>query len=94
MTVFSWFQKREKWTLFGTYQFPQPLAIVSAITFAGIVFFAVCLFTEKTAQIASKFIFDFHIVSLENVKRQEIHDGFPPFPRFFLRRGRASSVNL
>ena len=67
MPVFSWLQKREKWALFYANQIPQPLAIVSAITFTGIVFFAVCLFTEKSAQIASKFIFDFHIVSREKL---------------------------
>lgn len=49
MPVFSWFQKCEKWALFGANQFPQPLAVVSAITFTEIVFFAVCLFTEKSA---------------------------------------------
>lgn len=49
MTIFSWFQKRKKWALFGTNQFPQPLAVMSAITFTVIVFFAVCLFTEKSA---------------------------------------------
>ena len=79
MSVFSRFQMRKKWALFDANQFPQPLAVVSAITFTRIVFFAVCLFTEKSAQIASKFIFDFHIVSRENVKRREIHGGFPPF---------------
>ena len=49
MSVFSWFQKRKKWALFGTNQFSQPLAVVSAITFTEIAFFAVCLFTEKSA---------------------------------------------
>lgn len=63
MSVFLRFQVREKRALFYANQFPQPLAIVSAITFAGIVFFTVCLFTKKTAKIASKFFFDFHSVS-------------------------------
>lgn len=60
MSVFSRFQMRKKWALFDTNQFPQPLAIMSAITFARIVFFTVCLLAEKSAKIASKFIFDFH----------------------------------
>ena len=94
MPVFSRFQMRKKWALFDANQFPQPLAVVSAITFARVVFFTVCLFAEKSAKIASKFIFDFHSVSRENVKRREILGGSPPFPRFFLRHGRASSVNL
>ena len=79
MSVFPWLQKREKWALFGANQFPQPLAVVSAITLTGIVFFAVCLFTEKSAQIASKFIFDFHNVSRENVKHRGILCGSQPF---------------
>lgn len=49
MSVLSRFQKREKRALFDANQFPQPLTIVSAITFTGIVFLAVCLFTEKPA---------------------------------------------
>ena len=83
MSVFSRFQMRKKWTLFGANQFPQPLAIMSAITFARIVFFAVCLFTEKSAKIASKFIFDFHSVSRE-IKRRETLDGSPLFHGVFL----------
>lgn len=67
MSVFSRFQMRKKWALFDANQFPQPLAVVSAITFARIVFFTVCLFTEKSAKIASKFIFDFHSVSREKL---------------------------
>ena len=79
MSVFSRFQMRKKWALFDANQFPQPLAVVSAITFARIVFFAVCLFTEKSAKIASKFFFDFHSVSRENVKRRETLGGSQPF---------------
>ena len=36
MSVFSRFQMRKKWALFDANQFPQPLAIMSAITFAGV----------------------------------------------------------
>lgn len=79
MSVFSRFQMRKKWALFDANQFPQPLAVMSAITFARIVFFTVCLFAEKSAKIASKFFFNFHIVSRENVKRRETLGGSPPF---------------
>lgn len=79
MSVFSRFQMRKKWALFSANQFPQPLAVVSAITFARIVFFAVCLFAEKSAKIASKFIFNFHSVSRENVKRRDTLCGYQPF---------------
>ena len=78
MSVFSRFQMRKKWALFGANQFSQPLAVVSAITFARIVFFAVCLFTEKSAKIASKFFFNFHIVS-RKIKRRDTRGGSQPF---------------
>ena len=83
MSVFSRFQMRKKWALFDANQFPQPLAIMSAITFAGIVFFTVCLFAEKSAKIASKFFFDFHIVSREKLNIKILAAVFHYFTEFF-----------
>ena len=83
MPVFSRFQMRKKWALFDANQFPQPLAVMSAITFARIVFFTVCLFAEKSAKIASKFIFDFHSVSREKLNIKILASALHHFRDFF-----------